>query len=96
MLVLCIQIIFNALKTIALHGLLEFSGPVDLTAVENALAGMAQDPIVSRLLLIVNDREFEHVPHRGDHHLLDVSHPEFDIAVPRVNLLDEIDLLSLA
>lgn len=96
MLVLCIQIIFNALKAVALHGFLELSGPVDLTAIEHALAGMAQDPIVSRLLLVVDDREFEHVPHRGDHHLLDVSHPEFDVAVPRVNLLDEIDLLSLA
>jgi len=96
LLVLRIQIIFNALKTVALHSFLELSGPVDLTAVENALAGMAQDPIISRLLLIVDDREFEHIPHRGDHHLLDVSHPEFDVAVPRVNLLNEIDLLSLA
>ena len=96
MLVLSIQIIFNALKAVALHGFLELSCPVNLTAIENALAGMAQDPIISRLLLIVNDREFEHVSHRGDHHLLDVSHPEFDVAVPGVNLFDEIDLLSLA
>ena len=95
MLVLSIQIIFNALKAVALHSFLKLSGPVDLTAIENALARMALNPIVSCLLLIVDDREFEHVPHRGDHHLLDISHPEFDVAVFRVNFLNEIDLLSL-
>ena len=35
------------------------------------------------------------VPDRGEHHIFDLTHPVLDISALRVDLLDEIDLLSL-
>jgi hypothetical protein len=55
LLVLFIKIIFNTLSTIGSYRIFDFSGPVNLAAIQNALTWVTNDPIISRSLLIVND-----------------------------------------
>ena len=76
--------------------LLDIISPVNLRAIEDALARMEFDPFDSLAFSVVLNGLPKHVSHRVAHHLLDVTHPVLNLFTGWIYLLDEVDLLLLS
>lgn len=90
------MVLLDTFKTTIIESLLDVKSPVNLRGVKHNLTGVNDDPLSSWPLQVINNTELDDLSDRENHLALDITHPELDVTVLRVDLSDELNVLAFA